>query len=113
MELRRRQTGQTEEEYFYFINRELIDKQRTYLDQVRRNKESLLEQKLHWMKCPKCGCQLEEVDLSGVMVDRCFSCNGVYFDKGELDLLMEAKKPETFLTRLKQYFIRDARAHVI
>ncbi|SMF08298.1 zf-TFIIB domain-containing protein [Pseudobacteriovorax antillogorgiicola] len=106
MELRKPHT-QTEEEYFFLLNRDLIRKQREYLDEVRKNKEHLSEQKLHWMKCPKCGCQLEERELAGVMIDQCESCLGVYLDKGELDLILTAKKPEGFLARLRTYLSKD------
>ena len=104
---------QSEDEYFYLLNRELIAKQRAYLDQVRKNKESLLQQKLHWMKCPKCGYQLEEHELSGVMIDQCDSCKGVYLDKGEIDLLISAQKPESFLKKLKVFFAKDPTSRVI
>jgi hypothetical protein len=44
---------------------------------------------LHFMKCPKCGMQLEEIAFGDVRVDKCFSCDGLWLDKGELDLIRE------------------------
>jgi Zn-finger nucleic acid-binding protein len=41
----------------------------------------------HWMKCPKCGMDLKEIELHGVTVDQCASCGGVFLDKGELERL--------------------------
>jgi len=35
-------------------------------------------------KCPKCGDYMEKIDLDGVILDRCVSRHGVWFDKGEL-----------------------------
>ena len=49
---------------------------------------------LHFMKCPKCGHDLREEDLSGVKVDRCTYCEGVYFDAGELDQVLLKKDEE-------------------
>ena len=31
-----------------------------------------------FMKCPKCGMQLEEIYFGDVRVDKCFSCRGVW-----------------------------------
>jgi hypothetical protein len=41
----------------------------------------------HWMRCAKCGSELQEVQFKGVRVDKCFSCGGVYLDDGELEQL--------------------------
>lgn len=42
---------------------------------------------LHFMKCPKCGMDLQEIELQGVKVDQCANCGGIFFDAGELDQL--------------------------
>jgi uncharacterized protein len=57
---------------------------------------------LHFMKCPKCGHDLKEEDLSGVRVDRCTFCEGIYFDAGELDqvLLKKDEDRRGFFRRL-------------
>ena len=93
-----------EEEYFYELNKKLIDDKRKALDGKRaeQKKRELREQ--HWMCCPKCGDKMEEVELLGIMVDRCMACSGVYFDKGELELLLESKEPKGFLKGLKRWF---------
>jgi Zn-finger nucleic acid-binding protein len=41
------------------------------------------------MKCPKCGADLNTVDYHGVQVDRCPECDGVWFDAGEVESLVE------------------------
>ncbi|HEY0142244.1 MAG TPA: zf-TFIIB domain-containing protein [Thermoanaerobaculia bacterium] len=41
----------------------------------------------HWMKCPKCGMDLQEIGLHGVKVDQCANCGGIFLDAGELDQL--------------------------
>jgi Zn-finger nucleic acid-binding protein len=43
------------------------------------------------MRCPKCGTTLAEERHGDVLVDRCGSCGGVYFDGGELEILLKAK----------------------
>jgi hypothetical protein len=40
---------------------------------------------LHHMRCPKCGLGLQEVAYRGVDADLCFSCGGVFLDRGEID----------------------------
>ncbi|HEY0158312.1 MAG TPA: zf-TFIIB domain-containing protein [Thermoanaerobaculia bacterium] len=42
---------------------------------------------LHYMKCPKCGMDLKEIELHSVKVDQCANCGGVFLDAGELDQL--------------------------
>ena len=61
---------------------------------------------LHFMKCPKCGMQLEEIAFDDVRVDMCFSCDGLWLDKGEFDLIRE--KDGGFMVRLSSVFGADA-----
>ena len=44
------------------------------------------------MKCPKCGMDLNEIDYQGVKIDKCFGCEGVWLDGGELEALTNLKK---------------------
>lgn len=39
------------------------------------------------MQCPKCKSDLRRVNLRGIEVDRCTSCQGLWLDYGELDQL--------------------------
>ncbi len=41
------------------------------------------------MDCPVCGERLREIERSGVMVDICPSCKGIWLDRGEIDKLIE------------------------
>jgi hypothetical protein len=50
---------------------------------AEEERESLKE--LHFMRCPKCGMQLVEIDYRGIKIDRCTSCDGVWLDAGELE----------------------------
>jgi Zn-finger nucleic acid-binding protein len=47
---------------------------------------------LHFMKCPKCGMDLATIDYRGLKIDRCPSCNGTWFDAGEMEQLLESDK---------------------
>ena len=58
-------------------------------------------QQLHWMRCAKCGAELQEVEFRGVKVDKCFSCGGVYLDDGELEQL--AGRPGWFDSMIKLF----------
>ena len=58
------------------------------------------------MKCPKCGMQLEEITVAGICIDKCFSCDGLWLDQGELDLIRS--KEGGFMGRLLSVFGADA-----
>lgn len=92
-----------EEEYFYRKNKELLDKKRAELDAARRQQESAQLKEQHWMRCPKCGHELAEEELGGIKVDRCSQCGGIFFDAGELDLLLASQEPAGFLGGLKKW----------
>jgi len=53
----------------------------------RKHREEL--KKAHWMCCPKCGQPMVEKDHKGVLVDVCTFCEGVFFDRGELEDLLD------------------------
>ncbi|MGD2125359.1 MAG: zf-TFIIB domain-containing protein [Desulfobacteraceae bacterium] len=93
-----------EEQYFYNLNKELIDRKRKELNAQRAEQRARELKAQHWMCCPKCGQQMEEIELLGIMVDRCNSCSGIYLDKGELELLLQSKEPKGFLGGLSQLF---------
>lgn len=40
------------------------------------------------MNCPVCGQSLREVERSGVAIDICPGCKGVWLDRGELEKLI-------------------------
>lgn len=74
-----------EEEYFARENAEKLRK--LSLDKAKEMQASEREalKQLHWMHCPKCGMELQEVTFRGVEIDRCFSCGVTVFDAGELE----------------------------
>ena len=42
--------------------------------------------------CPKCSGQFVEVERSGVKIDACRECRGVFLDRGELDELIKLEQ---------------------
>lgn len=76
-----------EEEYFARIEAEkkkkLAEEQSKLL--AAQQREEL--KKLHWMRCPKCGMELQVVKFGNIEVDRCFNCNGVWLDQTEFEKL--------------------------
>jgi Zn-finger nucleic acid-binding protein len=43
------------------------------------------------MTCPKCHGQMRQYERSGVTVDQCTECRGIFLDRGELEKLFEAE----------------------
>lgn len=92
-----------EEEYFYKLNKELIEKKRKELDK-KKAEETKKAKSEHYMHCPKCGDEMVEISHLGILVDRCKKCSGLFFDRGELEILLESKEQKGFLGGLKQLF---------
>ena len=75
--------SKSEDEYFVKRDAELIKTQRARLDEDRAK----AERASHYMRCPKCGGQLEEIEFHHMKIDRCTDCGGIWLDKGELEML--------------------------
>ena len=83
-----------EDEYFHRKDMELIAKLRQDAEIRRSTSEAGHGKNEYWMRCPKCGSRLEEQTYEGVVkVDHCSNgaCGGVFFDGGELEILLKAK----------------------
>ena len=78
----------------YIKKQEILELKKRALEikkqQNEEEKKRLKE--LHYMHCPKCGEKMDEIEIHGIKVDKCFSCNGVFFDDGELEELINASK---------------------
>lgn len=57
---------------------------------------------LHFMRCPKCGMELIEIDYKAIKVDKCSECEGIWLDAGELEAV--AKLEKTGLDKLFDVF---------
>jgi hypothetical protein len=95
-----------EEEYFLLQEAERL----RHLAAAREKQLQVAEREqrktLLWMKCPKDGMDLVEVELSGIKVDKCFTCEGVFLDAGELEVVV--KQESGFLGRLNRIFGKRA-----
>ena len=82
----------SEKEEAFFKMEELAKLRKLREEEKRRmaEEESRRLRELHWMRCPKCGMELNEVELYGVAVDACLSCGGTFFDRGEVEKILEA-----------------------
>jgi len=77
----------TEDEFFA---REDAEKKRKLALQVKKQMDAEERErlkKLHWMRCPKCGMEMQELRFRGIDADACFACGGVFLDKGEMDVI--------------------------
>jgi len=88
----------------YFARQEVERRKKWAVEQQAKMAATEKEQhkQAHWMKCPKCGMDLQEISLHGVTVDQCANCGGVFLDKGELDAL--AKHEEGVMSRVFHIF---------
>ena len=82
-----------EDEYFYRKDQQQIAKLRAKAEAQRAQLEAENKKKEYWMRCPKCGSQLKEENYEGVLVEVCTAqpCGGIFFDGGELEILLKAK----------------------
>jgi hypothetical protein len=94
-----------EEEYFYKANRELIDKLRETQNTTRKEQAETRQKDLHWRKCPECGHEMHDVPMNtGVRLEECGHCHGVFFSDKELDKLRRISEQGRFTHVLKQLF---------
>ena len=85
----------SENEEAYIARLELERRKKIEAERIKRvaDEEKKRLKDLHYMRCPKCGMQLSEIDYKTIKVDKCFSCDGVWLDAGEIDLLTKLEKP--------------------
>lgn len=96
--------SQNEEEYFARLDAELINRKR--LEQQKAAMAA--ERRSHFMKCPKCGADLQTVEYQDIHIDRCTECNGVWLDDGELDQITRHTDPG-FMGRVFRDFLGRGR----
>jgi Zn-finger nucleic acid-binding protein len=44
------------------------------------------------LTCPKCQAPMRSYERSGVTVDQCTECRGIFLDRGELERLVDAEQ---------------------
>ena len=93
----------SESEDEYFAREEAAKRQRDAIEHGKKIQEQEREalKKLHYMKCPKCGFDLQETLFRGVVIDKCYNCHGMWFDENELETLAEHKEYDIFQSVLR------------
>jgi hypothetical protein len=92
--------SEKEEEYFAsqeFERRKKLEEEK-HKELEEEEKKRLKE--LHYMRCPKCGMGLIDMDYKGIKIERCSGCQGVWLDAGELEVVSKLEK-----TGLDRFFI--------
>ena len=79
----------SQEEEEYFAKEDAARRHALAVEKARQLEQEQLTalKAMHWMKCPKCGFDLESMTFKGLVVDKCFHCNGTWLDAGELEAL--------------------------
>jgi hypothetical protein len=86
------QPSDKEEEYFARIEMERRRKMEEDRQKAVAESERKHLKELHYMHCPKCGSTLQEVEFKGVRIDKCFGCEGLWLDAGELETLSKLEQ---------------------
>ena len=94
----------SDKEEEYFARQEL--ERRKKMEEEKHGKLAEEEKKrlkeLHYMRCPKCGMELTEIDYKRIRVDKCFGCEGVWLDAGEMEAI--SKLEQTALAKMFSVF---------
>jgi hypothetical protein len=80
--------SQNEDEYFARRDAEWVKARRAELDK----QQATAAKEAGTPKCPRCGTPLTEREFQNVKLDACDRCKGVWFDAGELEMVMLLKK---------------------
>jgi hypothetical protein len=96
--------SEKEEEYFLRLELERKKECEKEIQEKATEVEKNKGKELHYMKCPKCGMQLIEVDYKGIKIDKCSACQGIWLDAGELEAL--SRLGRSFLDELFALFLK-------
>ncbi len=84
----------SEKEEEYYARQEYEKKRKLEEEKIKDlkldEKQNLKD--LHYMKCPKCGMDLIEIDYKNIKIDKCSACEGVWLDAGEMETVSSMEK---------------------
>lgn len=94
-----------EDAWFRQNEQKLIEAARRKREEAERARQAEETRKLreaHWRKCPKCGHDMNVETIKGIEIEKCSSCAGIFFDRGELEQLLvrEAGERRGFFRKL-------------
>lgn len=84
--------SEREEEYIARMEYERLKKLEHEKHKKLAEEEKNRLKELHYMRCPKCGMELIEIDYKGIKVDKCSECEGIWLDAGELEAISKLEK---------------------
>lgn len=84
--------SEKEEEYFARLEMEQRKKREEENKKKVAEEEKKRLKELHYMHCPKCGMELREIDYKGIRIDKCFHCEGIWLDAGEMESIAQLEK---------------------
>jgi len=84
--------SETEEEFFARKEYERLKKSQEDSQKNLAADQRAKEKELHYMKCPKCGMNLVEIDYKNIKVDKCSACEGIWLDAGEIEMVGQMDK---------------------
>ena len=84
--------SEREDEYVARMEYERLKKleHEKHMKLAEEEKKKLKE--MHFMRCPKCGMELIEIDYKEIKVDKCSECEGIWLDAGELEAVAKLEK---------------------
>ncbi|MFC2171711.1 zf-TFIIB domain-containing protein [Acidobacteriota bacterium] len=84
------------------LDRQFMRK-RKELDEFQLIQQQEQGEKAYWMICPKCGGSLKECRYRLVKFLACAICEGIYIDKGEIEIASAYGEESRFFTKLKSF----------
>lgn len=96
----------SEEEFFARENAEKLHRLHAEKLKAQSEQERAAQKQAHFMKCPKCGCDLQEVSWRNIEIDKCFSCGVIVLDDGELEKVAGEENEGVFLREVFELFKR-------
>ena len=96
-------TVDQEEEYFHRQDKEKLRKLKEAAEAERAAKERAELKDLHWLRCGKCGQQMNTQLFKGVEIEICPDCGSVLLDPGELEQLV-GKDGSGAISNIAEFF---------
>lgn len=84
--------SEQEQEYVARMEFERLQKGKAELQKKLAAEEKAKLRDQHYMRCPKCGMELVEIDYKSIMIDKCTDCEGIWLDAGELESVSKLEK---------------------
>ncbi len=84
--------SESEEEHIARMEYERLKKLEVEKHKRLAGEEKKKLKELHYMRCPKCGMELIEIDYKAIKIDKCSECEGIWLDAGELEAVTRLEK---------------------